>query len=85
MSGRAITRKEMAEATREYLSQPHEPIELDRRRFLFCYCAEGGCRPHRAHFHEQAKFDREATGIFSRRKAPVREQELEVCQEVLRS
>jgi hypothetical protein len=84
MSGRLITRRERGEATAEYLSKPHPPIELDRARFLICRCAEGGCRPHRAHLHEMAKFNREATGVFPRRKAPSGE-ESESCREVLTS
>lgn len=83
MNGRLITRKERAEATTEYLSKPHPPIELNRARFLVCRCAEFGCRPHQAHFHEQRKFDEEATGIFTQRKAPIGEQEGE-CREALR-
>jgi hypothetical protein len=81
VSGRLLTRRERAEATAEYLAAPHPSIELDRGRFLICRCAEGGCRPHRAHFREMARFNREATGAFPRRKAPAGEQEEEELED----
>jgi hypothetical protein len=62
MSGRLITRKERADATKNYLSHPHLPVELDRSVYLLCHCKEFGCKPHRAHFHELAEFDRQKAG-----------------------
>jgi|HubBroStandDraft_1064217.scaffolds.fasta_scaffold57553_1 hypothetical protein len=56
MNGRVISRREREEATREYLSQPHPHIELDRILYLTCRCAEHGCMPHQAHFYEYQKF-----------------------------
>jgi hypothetical protein len=63
MSGRLLTRKERAEATKEYLSKSHPPIELDRGMYLLCHCKEFDCKPHRAHFHELRKFNEEATRV----------------------
>jgi hypothetical protein len=68
MNGRHITRKEMAEFTAKYLSLPHPPIELNLAQYLVCRCAEFGCAPHQAHFHELRKFNEEATGVFAKRK-----------------
>jgi hypothetical protein len=83
---RQITRKERAEATAAYLAAPHPPIVLDRARFLICHCVEFGCRPHRAHTNELWKFNQEATGVCTRRKAPAGEpaEELEAASNVLR-
>lgn len=79
MNGRVLTRRERAEATAEFLAEPHPSIELDRARFLICRCAEFGCKPHRAHSHEMWKFNQEATGVFPRRKTPVGEPEEDEC------
>lgn len=61
--GRQLTRKERAQATAEYLAQPHPPIELDRGLYLLCHCREFDCKPHRAHFYELAEFDRQWAGL----------------------
>jgi len=61
--GRQITRRERAQATAEYLSQPHPPIELDRYLYLLCHCKEFDCKPHRAHFYELAEFNRQWAGL----------------------
>lgn len=61
MSGRLLTRKERSDATTEYLSHPHPPVEFDRGLYLLCRCKEFDCKPHRAHFHELRKFNEEAT------------------------
>jgi hypothetical protein len=68
MSGRRLTSKERADATKEYLAQPHPPVELDRGMYLVCRCSEFDCLPHRAHFHELAEFERHS--IRERRGTP---------------